>query len=460
MSVTTARGARSAFCVPVDPDVLWERGRAARTATPRRMLGVHTRRDPQVAVRIVEETNRGRLPHLVPLRMGRMAASPFAFLRGAAAVMAHDLTGGPMTRLTAQVCGDAHVSNFGFYASPERQLVMDINDFDETARGPFDIDLRRLAASIAVAGREIEADRQQIDEAVSDASWAYRTMMFGLADMHVMDAWNVAFDAELLELVQIEDLGKVLGKAVKKAKDNNSRKVATKWTTSTANDGQRFVEEPPVLTQVTGAEEEAVVEALDAYVGTLAPERALLLSRYSIGDVAFRVVGVGSVGNRTYVVLLQGNGPDDALVLQLKEARPSSLTGRPGCHVAPGHQGERVVRGQKAMQTASDPLLGWTGIGTTEFYVRTFRDMKGGIDPSALAGHQLDDYARLTGALLARAHARTADSRVLAGYLGQGDTVDTALVEYANAYADQTEADHAALVEAVGTGRLPSRGEE
>ncbi|MDQ1294664.1 MAG: hypothetical protein QG608_2550 [Actinomycetota bacterium] len=458
---TTAGPVRGLLRTAVaDPQELRERGRSERSRVPRRLLAVHVPRDPQIAVRIVEETGRGRLEHLLPLRTGRMAASPFAFLRGSAAVMAHDLACGPRTQLTAQVCGDAHVSNFGFYASPERRLVMDINDFDETARGPFDVDLRRLGASVVVAGREAGATRARTEEAVRDAVRSYRTMLRGLAGMGVLDAWHLRFDEDLLDTIDIEHLSAVLRKATVKAQNNDSRTVAAKWTVATCASDRLFVEQPPLLTQVVGEQEEIIADALGDYVATLAHERALLLNRYHLVDVAFRVVGVGSVGNRTYIALLEGNGPQDTLVLQIKQARPGVFTGYEGFDGTGGHQGRRVVLGQKAMQTTHDALLGWTRIGADDYYVRTFRDMKGSIDPSCLPGHQLDDYARLTGALLARAHARTADARVLTGYLGRGDAADTALVTYAHAYADQTEADHAALVAAVAAGRIPAEHQD
>ncbi|WP_331272473.1 DUF2252 domain-containing protein [Motilibacter aurantiacus] len=443
------------------PEAVWSgqaearaRGKAARRAVSRSAHAAPLRadRDP---VELVERANDGRLAHLVPLRVGRMAASPFAFLRGAAAVMAHDLAGSPVSGLTAQICGDAHLSNVGFYASPERRLVLDVNDFDETVVGPWEYDLKRLAVSVVVAGREAGAPEDTCRQAAYDAARAYRQTARTLAKLPFLQAWT--FDlAQVLAAADVDDLAGTLDRVRDKAVGNGSAKVAARFTQRVQNDGWRFVEQPPVLTQVVGVDERAVEDGLRGYLETLPAERRTLLARFTVADVAFRVVGVGSVGTRAYVVLLHGNGEDDALVLQVKEARSSVHVADPACEPGPGHDGRRVVLGQRAMQTASDPLLGWATVSGRPFLVRTFRDMKGSIDPVTLRGHQLDDYARLCGALLARAHARTLDPRVLAAYVGKSDELDLALTTFAAGYADRAEADHAALLAAVRSGRLPA----
>ncbi len=444
----------SAFFTTLDPARLRELGKAARRRTPWASHAVHQPRPAQQAVDIVLAGNEGRLASLVPLRMGRMSAGPFAFLRGAAAVMAHDLNRGPATEgLHAQICGDAHVSNFGFFASPERRQVMDLNDFDETVVGPFEYDLKRLAASIVVCARESGHSGEVAGNAVYDAVKAYRGMTRALAGMRVIDAWSLGFDETLLKRIRAGHLEDVLDRVVRKAAGNNSVKVARKAARKL---GQRweFDDAPPLLARLAGEERQQVIEGLERYVDTIPPSRAVLLSRYRLADIAFRVVGVGSVGTRAYIALLHGSS-DDPLVLQIKEARPSVYAASSRCRVyPPGNDGERVVFGQQIMQTVSDPLLGWTKVAGRPAMVRTFRDLKGSIDASLLAPNQLDDYARICAALLARAHARSVDAQVLSGYLGSGEQLATHLISYGYAYADQTEADYEAFSAAVRRGSI------
>lgn len=430
-------------------------GKALRKRLPRSALQTHVLRAPQVALELVLAGNAGRLDRLVPLRMRRMAASPFAFFRGAAAVMAHDLDNRVRVGVGAQLCGDAHVSNFGFYASPERRIAMDINDFDETAHGPFECDLQRLAASVIVAARTGSVSKSAASEAAVDAIAAYRRMMRKLSSMPVLAAWRLSFDDRFRDAVGIKAIEGLVKRVISKAASNTSAKVVSEWTSRHATEKWRFVEEPPLLTRVKGKERQAIEASLVEYAATLSEERRVLLARFVITDVAFRVVGVGSVGMRTYIALLHGNA-DDPLILQIKEARPTVLTRMKDCHVWDDdqHDGRRVVHGVKIMQTVSDPFLGWTTIHRRPFYVRTFRDMKGGVDVAKLKAGQFDDYARLCGALLARAHARSADARVLAAYLGRSEAFDEAMLKFAIAYADQTEADHAALVKAVKSGKV------
>ncbi|MGW1183475.1 DUF2252 domain-containing protein [Streptomyces drozdowiczii] len=408
------------------------------------------------AVRAVEESNRGRVPGLTPIRVGRMAATPFAFLRGSAGLMAHDLVGTPVTGVTAQLCGDAHAANFGLYGDARGNLVIDLNDFDETVAGPWEWDLKRLATSLVLAGREAGADENTCRKGAYDTVGAYRRTMRLLARMPALDAWNAIADEELVSHTDARDLLGTLERVSEKARNNTSARFAAK-STEDCEDGRRFVDAPPVLRRVPDAEAAAVAEGLGDYLGTVSEDRLPLLARYAIHDVAFRVVGTGSVGTRSYVVLLLDHR-GEPLVLQVKEARPSVLAP----HLAAAgfdvpevaHEGRRVVLGQKRMQVVSDHLLGWTTVDGLPFQVRQFRNRKGSVDPAALAADQVDDYGRMTGALLARAHAHSADPRLLAGYCGKNDELDEAVADFAVTYADRTEADHAELVRAIGAGRI------
>lgn len=449
----------------VDPAEVSAAGQRLRDTVPVAALAHHEAADDRPdPVAEVARVNTDRLRELAAVRVGRMASSPFAFLRGSAGLMAADLAGGPVTGVVAQICGDAHAANFGLYASPERRQVMDVNDFDETVLGPWEWDLKRLAASLVVAGREAGAPEDQCRRAARDCAATYRAALREMAGMPVLEAWYLTTDHSTLEHFNIGDLTETFDRVRKKARKNTSRKVAAKFTQRIERDEWRFVPEPPVLTPVPDDIAQAVVDGLELYAERLDPELRYLLSRFSVEDVAARVVGLGSVGLRSYVVLLHGNG-EDALVLQVKEARPSALApylpAGHGFGVHSQHDGERIVRGQQWMQTVSDILLGWTTIGPRPFLVRQFRDMKGSIDPAALKSDELDDYARVVGAVLARAHGDSADPRCLIGYVdGTGDddgaAFDAAIERFAAAYADQTERDHAALDAAARSGRIPA----
>ncbi|MDG6103380.1 DUF2252 domain-containing protein [Dactylosporangium aurantiacum] len=442
------------------PEALRAEGAQRRAGTPVKALTElrpATGRDP---VAVTAASNAGRVAQLVPIRIGRMISSPFAFLRGSAAVMAADLAANTAdTGLHGYVCGDAHAANFGFYASPERRLVMDVNDFDETVVGPWDWDLKRLTASIVSAGREAGLPDDECRDAARDCATGYRTALAELADMPLLDAYYLTTDHSTLEHFGIGDLVDTFDRVRKKAKKNTSRRVAQKFTQRLDHDAWRFTPDPPILVPLESAEAYPVIESLDGYAATLDEEIRALFGRYAVVDVAHRIVGLGSVGYRSYVVLLHGNG-DEALVLQVKQARASALA--PYLPPVPDqHAGERVVRGQRWMQTVSDVLLGWTSIDGQPYLVRQFRDMKGSIDPTTLRAGQLDDYARVCGVVLARAHAQSIDPRTLSGYCGapdtaDGDEFDAAFATFAVAYADQTEADHAALVAAVSAGTLPA----
>ncbi|MGX1560636.1 DUF2252 domain-containing protein [Streptomyces sp. NPDC055506] len=435
-----------------------DEGKALRKRVPR---GAHSLLDLDAsrpdAVSAVEESGRGRLPELTPIRVGRMAATPFAFLRGSAGLMAYDLARTPMTRIRAQICGDAHAANFGLYGDARGGLVIDLNDFDETVHGPWEWDLKRLAASLVLAGREAGADEDRCRKAAYDAVGAYRRTMRLLAKLPVLDAWNAIADEELVSHTDAHDLLGTLERVSEKARHNTSGRFAAKSTETTPSGGRRFVDAPPVLRRVPDAEAATVAVSLEEYVGTLPEDRLPLLARHAVHDVAFRVVGTGSVGTRSYVVLLLDHR-GEPLVLQVKEARASALV--PHLVTAgfeapePVHEGRRVVLGQKRMQVVSDILLGWTTVDGFPFQVRQFRNRKGSVDPAALAADEIDDYGRMTGALLARAHAHSADPRLIAGYCGKNEELDEAMAEFAVAYADRTEADHADLVAGVRAGKV------
>jgi uncharacterized protein (DUF2252 family) len=435
-----------------------DEGKALRKRIPR---SAHATLDPDGsrpdAVSAVEESGRGRLPELTPIRVGRMAATPFAFLRGAAGLMAHDLARTPMTRIRAQICGDAHAANFGLYGDALGGLVIDLNDFDETVLGPWEWDVKRLAASLVLAGREAGADEDRCRKAAGDAVGAYRRTMRLLAKLPVLDAWNAIADEELVSHTDAHDLLGTLERVSEKARQNTSGRFAAKSTEATEDGGRRFVDAPPVLRRVPDEEAAAVAAALEEYVGTLPEDRLPLLARHAVHDVAFRVVGTGSVGTRSYVVLLLDHR-GEPLVLQVKEARASALVPHlvtAGFDApAAGHEGRRVVLGQKRMQVVSDILLGWTTVDGRPFQVRQFRNRKGSVDPAALAADEIDDYGRMTGALLARAHAHSADPRLIAGYCGKSEELDEAMAAFAVAYADRTEADHADLVAGVRAGKV------
>ncbi|MEV2210717.1 DUF2252 domain-containing protein [Streptomyces sp. NPDC050997] len=435
-----------------------EEGKALRRRVPR---AVHAILDLDGArpdaVSAVEESGRGRIPELTPIRVGRMAATPFAFLRGVAGLMAHDLARTPMTGIRAQICGDAHAANFGLYGDARGGLVIDLNDFDETVHGPWEWDLKRLAASLVLAGREAGADEDTCHKAAHGAVGSYRRTMRLLAKLPVLDAWNAIADEELVSHTDAHDLLGTLERVSEKARANTSGRFAARSTEPTEDGGRRFVDAPPVLRRVPDDEAAAVAASLEEYVTTLSEDRLPLLARHAVHDVAFRVVGTGSVGTRSYVVLLLDH-QGEPLVLQVKEARPSVLVPHlvTAGFEAPAvdHEGRRVVLGQKRMQVVSDILLGWTTVDGRPFQVRQFRNRKGSVDPAALAADQIDDYGRMTGALLARAHAHSADPRLIAGYCGKNEELDEAFAAFAVSYADRTEADHGELVAAVRAGRI------
>lgn len=406
-------------------------------------------------IRLIEINHHGRQPHLIPVRVGRMAHSPYGFLRGSAVVMAEDVARLPSTGITPVVCGDSHLGNFGFFASPERDLVIDLNDFDEAHPGGWEWDLRRLVASIWVAGRQNGASEQECGEAVRSCVTSYRLELRRLADEPLFSRSFTRLDVDRLAGETAQPLADEVRRSARRARNRTSDRALPRFTQEV--DGvRRIVEEPPLITRVPDREAEAVAVALDEYLLTLSTHWRRVLGGYTLLDVAHKVVGVGSVGLRAYVALLEGSSPEDVVFLQLKQARRSVLAryvhGESAWHA---HQGQRVVEYQQALQTVSDPLLGWTTVDGLQYYVRQFRNMKGSIALDAMDPRALIDYAGVVGQLLAKGHARTSGASMIAGYLGRSEKVDDALCEFARRYADQTEADHAALLAAVDSGRLP-----
>ncbi|GAA2520056.1 DUF2252 domain-containing protein [Streptomyces longisporus] len=430
-----------------------ERGKAARRRVAR---SAHAGWVPPVdradPVAVLQRQGRDRLPELLPIRYGRMTASPFAFLRGSAAVMAADLASRPHTGLTVQLCGDAHLLNFGLYASPERALLFDLNDFDETFPGPFEWDVERLAASVAVAGRANGHAEAKVRRATLEAVAAYRTAMRRLAGRGELAVWYERIDADsLLPLVRSAGRRRQVASSLTRARRRTSLQALGKLT-EVVDGRRRIIHDPPLLEPAGASDMASLRKIFSDYRSTLSEERRLLLDRYRFVDAARKVVGVGSVGLRCFVVLLTGRDHSDPLFLQIKEARKSVWEEHlpHGPYVHPGH---RVVAGQRLLQAASDIFLGWmSGPQGRAFYWRQLRDMKGSADVAGMSPADLLGYARLCGTALARAHARSGDRIAIAAYLGGADTFEQAVADFALAYADQTAADHAALRAAVAAG--------
>lgn len=448
----------TAFADPIaPPDQRRADGKARRAVAPRTSHGewepADDRPDP---VELLVESNRTRQQDLVPLRYSRMAASPFAFLRGSALAMAVDLRHVPTTGLEVTICGDAHIANFGMFASPERRLVFDLNDFDEAARGSFEWDVKRLAASITVAGRERGLDAAANRRAVVEAIDTYRYRMDDYAAMSRLDLFYARIDADDLLLHLEGDARQRTETFMRRAMGKNHLKALDKLTTKV--DGRwRIVEDPPLVQRVEGPRlHERLAEVLVGYHDSLPADRQALFEQYRFVDFARKVVGVGSVGTRCWMVLLQGpnGGP---LFLQVKEAGQASSQRALGARVR-GHQGRRVVEGQRSLQAVSDVLLGWTTdpVDNTDYFIRQLWDAKGSFDTSIMRPAGLRAYVRTCAWALARAHARTGDPAAIAGYLGTSNSFSNSMAEFAERYADQTERDHAALVSALADGVLPS----
>ena len=425
------------------------------TATPeqRRALGQARRKQvgrqqhcdldpkarPASALEILERAMRGRLPALLKLKFELMEQSPFAYFRGAVPVMAADLAVLPSTGIAAQLCGDAHVRNLGAYAAPDGRLVFDINDFDETIRGPFEWDLKRMAASLVLAGRAAGQKEASARRAAEQCIERYTAQMHAFAEMPIVEM--ARFQVHRLNMAA------PVHAALMKAERATPRHTLERLTEPPAKPGaaRRFKESKPMLTRVSPSRAAEVLASFRPYREILEPERRHLLSFYQPLDVAFKVVGNGSVGLRDYCVYFEGNGADDPLFLQIKEETASAYTQYlPDAHVA-HHNGQRVAEGHRAMQMQSDPFLGWTQIGARQYLVRQLNDHKGSIELEDLAGGGLEAYAGICGELLARGHARSGDPLTVAAYLGSGEGLAEALGKFGALYADQTEKDWEAL---------------
>lgn len=445
-------------------------GRAARKRAPRKThAGFQPDRDRPDPVTVVDAQSQTRMPDLVPIRYARMTESPFRFYRGAAAIMAGDLAATPESGLTAQLCGDAHLLNFRLLGSPERRLVFDINDFDETLPGPWEWDVKRLAASLVIAGRENGYSAKERSTIVRAAVRSYRERMRMFAGMGNLDVWYTRADMADLQPLADQRLGakgrERLSATMAKARTRDSLQAFEKLTRVT--DGERrFAPDPPLVVPIDdllrGARRDTLAtelhELVDRYTRSLSTERRHLLRQYRVVDIARKVVGVGSVGTRCWILLLLGKDDTDPLILQAKEADRSVLAAHAG-RSEYRNQGQRVVAGQRLMQAAGDVFLGWDRVRgfdglQRDFYVRQLHDWKGILVPQVMVPNGMRVFAELCGATLARAHARSGDRIAIAAYLGGGTVFDDALADFAEAYADQNERDHAALVAAVKSGRV------
>ncbi len=445
-------------------------GKAAREKVSRSSHGdwapAARRRDP---VKVLEVQSKNRVQELVPIRYGRMLASPFTFFRGAAAIMAMDLAKTPRSGFEVQLCGDAHLSNFGVFAAPDRQLVLDVNDFDETLPGPWEWDLKRLAASFEIAGRDRDFTPKETRRAVLRTVREYREAMRRFAGMRNFDVWYARLDVEAL----LADLAKVAKhkqmkaarKNVAKAKKKNSLRAFDRLVHEV--DGEpRIISDPPLLVPADElvsedhrqALEERIIEMLGRYRKSLEGDRRHLIDSFRFVEMARKVVGVGSVGTRAWVLLMMGRDGQDPLFLQAKEADASVLEPYLGASEF-GNHGERVVEGQWLMQTSSDILLGWLPAtawegGQRDFYVRQLWDGKRSVDVETLPPEGLEIYGRVCGWTLAQAHARSGDRIAIGAYLGKGDSFDQAIAEFSERYADQNELDYAELADAAKSGRI------
>ncbi|MET0144874.1 MAG: DUF2252 domain-containing protein [Ilumatobacteraceae bacterium] len=448
------------------------RGRAARSGSPRSAHGDWVAPpDRRAALDILEQQARSRVADLVPIRYGRMAASPFAFYRGAAAVMAADLAvAAPSTGLIVQLCGDAHLANFGAFASPDRRLVFSINDFDETLPGPFEWDVKRMVASFAIAGRGRGFSESKRCGITSAAVRTYREAMREFAAMGSLDVWYTRLDtAEMVRrwgaLAGPHEI-RAFERAATRARSKDSRQAMVKLTEVVDGD-RRFISRPPLverLADLVDDEDEAgqwlarAGSLLSSYTATLSRDRQILMKRYRFVDIARKVVGVGSVGTRDWVVLMLGRDDDDPLLLQFKEADTSVL--EPFAGASPYRQhGRRVVEGQRLMQAASDILLGWQRTseldGThRDYYVRQLWDRKGGVVVDEMTARGLALYASFCGWTLARAHARSGDAVAIDAYLGPSDLFDRSMTSFAEIYADQSGHDHDELRAAIAAGAV------
>jgi uncharacterized protein (DUF2252 family) len=437
---------------------LHAKGKALRDRVQRELHGRwKPAADRMDVLTIIQRSNVGRQQELVPLRMRRMAESPFAFLRGAAAVMAYDLSKTPSINFNVVLNGDAHVNNFGIYGTAQRDLVFDLNDFDETVIGPWEWDLKRLTASVNVAGRENGLNLRERNAAVKQAVAGYQENMNRLESMGTLDIWYLhAYPGRDNVLRKIPaKASAVAQKVMQKALASDNHTLLKKIADKDASGQWHFREDLPILTHVSKATEGKLIRALEQYSLSLSRERRYMLSRYRVADVAHRVVGVGSVGTRAYLVLLIGKNDEDPLFLQVKEANPAAH--------APyltklkrefSHEGQRVVIGQRALQASTDVMLGWTEMDGRPFYVRQMKNLKASVPIEWMTGEGFNFYGWACGALLARAHARTSEAAVIAGYCGTSRVLRDSLAQWAESYGDQNKIDHARLVSAIQQGKI------
>jgi uncharacterized protein (DUF2252 family) len=440
-------------------DERYAAGKALRDRVSRKEHGqwsaAHDRRNP---VSMVVESGNGRIPELIPIRNGRMMVSPFTFYRGTANIMAADLASTPATGIRAQLCGDSHLLNFGGFATPERRLVLDINDFDETLPGPWEWDLKRLAASFTMAARSNGFSKADQRDAAQTCAESYREHIGKYADMPTLDVWYAALDVTKVMSSATDKAARVrLRKRIKKEKARTVTEHESPSMAEKKNGKYVIKDNPPLIYHPQlldlAADWDNIQQAFARYRDTLDDERKVLLDGYHLVDVALKVVGVGSVGTVCAIGLMMA-APDDVLFLQIKQAGPSVLEPYAGKSVYDNH-GERVVAGQRLMQSASDIFLGWTfGKERRHFYIRQLRDMKMKALVEVFNPTTMLDYAMLCGWTLARAHAKSGDPAMIAGYLGKSDVFDRAIASFSEQYADQAERDHAAFMQAIRQGRI------
>jgi uncharacterized protein (DUF2252 family) len=436
-------------------------GKTLRDAVPRlshaRWKHPAKGRDP---IDILKESNRDRMPELVPIRYGRMLRSPFTFLRGSSGLMAYDLSTTPNTGIRVQACGDCHLLNFGLFATPERNLVFDINDFDETLPAPWEWDVKRLAVSFAVAARDNQLTDKQAQAAAIECVRAYRVRLLESSNMSPLEVWYDRLDAQtIVDMAPDAKIRKFREQILAQAKQRIGDYLYPKISGEVGGQ-RRLIDQPPVLFHVTAKGFATTVrEALEAYRSSLPDERRVLFNRYRMEDIAIKAVGIGSVGTRCFVGLFF-SAENHPLLLQFKEACPSVLEPYAGKSLYENH-GQRVVTGQRLMQSSSDIFLGWThGREGRNFFVRQLRDMKLSAPVEGASATQMKMYAELCGRTLAHAHAKSGDAALISGYLGKSDAFDQAIGEFALAYADQNAKDHDALVAAVKAGRIKALVEE
>jgi uncharacterized protein (DUF2252 family) len=458
----TALAARGGRTGAVARDERRAFGQSLREEVPRAAHGewapAADRPDP---VAVLEAQGKTRVQDLLPIRYGRMAESPFGFFRGAAAGMAADLASTPNSGIVVQLCGDGHLVNFGGFATPERRLIFDVNDFDETLPGPWEWDLKRLGASFAVAARAKRLSTNDAQNAVARVALSYANALTRLASVSTLDAWYWSIDADVYNTLIAASADAVTRKRTDKAiarAQAHDRLQAVDKLTEVVDGQRRIVDQLPLVGHVPGDDEMDRIGALfDGYQQSLPDDLRHLLDRFELIDAARKVVGVGSVGTRCWIALLDGGGDDDPLILQIKEAEASVLEP----HLQPAtyeNHGHRVVEGQRLMQAASDLFLGWTRdpAGGHDYYWRQLRDMKASADIDGQPLNTFLSYAELCGVTLARAHARSGDAAAISGYLGKGNEFAKALARFATTYADQNDRDHAALQQAIKDGRIPT----